>query len=99
MAMPKGRALSEEACRFCDEVDAFVEELGPLFMTRERAVVGGALGRLVAAWLEAHEARDEATTADLRKRLFGYHIDYVRQLLVIEHDAFVHWTPDGGFLQ
>jgi hypothetical protein len=98
MALPKGRPLSEEACRFCDEVDAFVEELGPLFMTRERAVVGATLGRLIAAWLRAHEGRDEAATADLRKRLFGYHIDYVRQLLVIEHAAFEHWK-EGGFLQ
>jgi hypothetical protein len=97
--MPRKHALSKEACRFCDEVERFVEELGPLFLRRDRSVAGAALGRLVAAWLKAHEARDETATADLRKRLLGYHIDYVRQLLVIEHDAFKDWTPDGGFLQ
>jgi hypothetical protein len=96
--MSKKRALSEEADRFCDDVGSLVEKLTPLFGDCDSAVVGAVLGRLVAAWLNAHVDRDEAASIELRARLFDGHIEFVRQLLVIEHEAFERWK-EGGYRQ
>jgi len=62
------------------EIGEICRQMAPLFAGRELALIGAALGNMVAAWLSAYQGPADGIDA-LREKLLQAHIKLVRNLM------------------